>query len=254
MHDRHFTPALGRFQQSAQYDRLIALLTREQLWRRDIARRLNPQPDDVIVDVGCGTGTLALMLKNAAPAACVIGVDPDENILAIARAKAQRAGVNAAFTASMGDDVAARIGENFATKAVSTLVLHQCPIAMKCALLENLFRVLRPGGQLVIGDYAWQRTAMMRLGFRLIVQMADGKADTQPNADGILPALIANAGFIDIAEARVIPTVSGSISIYTAIRPEQVLHGGGRNPEHRLHVAREMRLVGKPSRLRRLDQ
>lgn len=220
MDDRVFTPALGRFNHIASYDSLIGLLTREHQWRSEIVRCLNPQSDDIIVDVGCGTGTLALMLKDEAPDACVIGLDPDENILAIARAKARRAGVNAAFAASMGDTVAARIGENLATKAVSTLVLHQCELPMKRAMLANLFRVLQPGGQLVIGDYGWQRTALMRLSFRLVVQMADGKGDTQPNADGMLPALINEAGFINVAEVGVIPTMSGSISIYTALRPE----------------------------------
>lgn len=220
MNDHVFTPAMGRFNFPARYDRVIPLLTRERTWRRAVVERLDVRSDDIVVDVGCGTGTLALMVKETAPAACVIGIDPDENVLAIARAKARRAEVNVAFTAARGDAVAILIGEGIATKAVSTLVLHRCPLPMKRALLANLFRVLQPGGQLVIGDYGWQRTALMRLGYRLIVQNADGPGDTQPNADGILPTLITEAGFIDITETQVIPTPSGSISIYTAVRPE----------------------------------
>jgi hypothetical protein len=55
----------------------------------------------------------------------------------------------------------------------------------------------------------------MRLAFR-IVQLADGKEDTQLNADGIVPELLSEAGFRDVREAEVVPTVSGSISVYVA--------------------------------------
>jgi hypothetical protein len=57
----------------------------------------------------------------------------------------------------------------------------------------------------------------MRLAFR-VVQLADGTEDTQPNADGILPTLMAEAGFCDVREAEVVPTISGSISVYLARR------------------------------------
>jgi hypothetical protein len=56
---------------------------------------------------------------------------------------------------------------------------------------------------------------LMRLAFR-IVQLADGKEDTQPNADGVLPDLLSECGFSEVREAEVVPTVSGSISVYVA--------------------------------------
>lgn len=69
----------------------------------------------------------------------------------------------------------------------------------------------------MIADFGFQRTPLMRLAFR-VVQLADGKADTQPNADGVLPGLIAGAGFGDVREAEVVSTVNGSISVYVARR------------------------------------
>ncbi|HWD77729.1 MAG TPA: hypothetical protein VG497_02580 [Kribbella sp.] len=69
----------------------------------------------------------------------------------------------------------------------------------------------------VLADYGLQRTWLMRAAFR-VVQFVDGRADTQPNADGILPELIAAAGFSAVREVHVVPTVTGSISVLTAYR------------------------------------
>lgn len=207
-----FTPAMGRFAPTRFYDPVIAL-TRERLWRALAAMYVAPRPGEVIVDVGCGTGSLALLLNKVEPMARIVGVDPDPEVLAVARRKT--AAVR--WHVGMGDTVAAALGAGSTDTVVSSLVLHQCPVAVKRAVLASMFAVLRPGGRLVIADYGRQRTTLMRLAFR-IVQLADGKADTQPNADGALPGLIADAGFRDVREAEVVSTVSGSISVYVAGR------------------------------------
>jgi precorrin-6B methylase 2 len=212
MSQRTFTPAMGRFAPTQFYDPVVAL-TRERLWRALIVMYAAPRPDDVIVDVGCGTGSLALLLSRVEPRAQIIGVDPDPDVLAVARRKA--AALTVQWRAGMGDALVESVGPDSADTVVSSLVLHQCPMPMKRAVLASMFAVLRPGGRLVIADYGWQRTAAMRLGFR-IVQLADGTADTQPNAEGVLPELMSDAGFRDVREAEVVPTVSGSISVYVA--------------------------------------
>jgi ubiquinone/menaquinone biosynthesis C-methylase UbiE len=212
-----FTPALGRFGHAALYDRLAAL-SGEARWRGPLVRHIAPQPDDVVVDVGCGTGTLALLLRRAAPEARIVGVDPDPEVIAIARRKAERDGLRIEWRQAMGDAAVGAVGAGSASIVVSSLVLHQCSMPMKRAILATMHALLRPGGRLVIGDFGLQRTWLMRLAFKL-VQIADGRTDTQPNADGVLPELIAAAGFAEVREAEVIPTVTGSVSIYVARRP-----------------------------------
>ncbi|WP_240274275.1 class I SAM-dependent methyltransferase [Mycobacterium ulcerans] len=209
-----FTPAAGRFAPTFIYDPLITL-TRERLWRTIAVAHLAPRRGDVIVDVGCGTGSLAVLIGRIQPQARVIGVDPDAAVLAIAARKADAVGVQVDWRTAMGDDLGAVVSAESADAMVSSLVLHQCPMPTKQAIIAAMFAALRPGGRLVIADYGWQRTWLMRTAFR-IVQLADGKTDTQPNADGILPDLLSEANFQDMREADVVSTISGSISIYVA--------------------------------------
>ncbi|MET9398950.1 class I SAM-dependent methyltransferase [Kitasatospora sp. NPDC002965] len=213
---RAFTPATGRFAPVRFYDPLIAL-TRERLWRGLLAMHAAPRPGDVIVDVGTGTGSLALLLKRVEPRARVVAVDPDREVLALARRKAKAAGADVEWRVGMGDALADVLDPGSADTVVSGLVLHQCPLAVKRSVLASMSEALRPGGRLVIADFGLQRTPLMRLAFR-IVQLADGKEDTRPNADGVLPGLISEAGFRDVREAEVVSTVNGSISVLVARR------------------------------------
>lgn len=209
-----FTPAAGRFAPTFIYDPLIAL-TRERLWRTIAVAHLAPRPGDVIVDVGCGTGSLAVLIGRVQPQARIIGVDPDTAVLAIAARKADAVGVEVDWRTAMGDDLSAAVSAESVDAVVSSLVLHQCPMPTKQAIIAAMFAALRPGGRLVIADYGHQRSWLMRAAFS-IVQLADGKTDTQPNADGILPDLLSDANFQDVREADVVSTISGSISIYVA--------------------------------------
>lgn len=211
---RDFVPALGRPELTGLYDRAVALLTRERRWRTDLLRLVAPAPGETILDVGCGTGSFAVMVKRQCPTARVIGVDPDPAVLGIARAKAEKAGVAIEWFQAMGDELA-ETGLEPVDKVTSSLVLHQCPLAMKRAIVAAMHGMLRSGGTLFIADYGEQRGRLMRVLFRHI-QRLDGFENTQPNADGVLPDLFSAAGFTRVVEQQVISTPTGSISTYSA--------------------------------------
>ncbi|MEV6344772.1 class I SAM-dependent methyltransferase [Actinoplanes sp. NPDC051851] len=215
-----YTPALGRFAPTRFYDSVVAL-TRERLWRALTVMHVAPRAGETIVDVGCGTGSLIATINRVEPRARVVGVDPDPEMLAIAERRA-----DARWLTGMGDSLVASLGPESADTVVSSLVLHQCPMTAKRAILREMAAVLRPEGRLVIADYGLQRTRSMRLAFRA-VQFADGREDTQPHADGLLPELITLAGFADVREKEVVSTATGSISIYVAGLSKTLGESGG---------------------------
>lgn len=214
--DQGFTPAMGRFMFNRLYDPVIRF-TRENYWRQLTLKYLKPQADDVIVDVGCGTGTLLNLIAKIQPKATLIGIDPDENILKIAKEKSKQQGNMILWQQTMGDDLQQLCHGQKVNKICSSLVLHQCPVAMKQAILQSMYELLPDGGLVVIADFGEQRTKIMRFLFN-IIQLADGKQDTQPNADGIIPILLVESGFLNVQEHEVVATLGGSISIYTAYK------------------------------------
>ena len=213
MSEDAYTPPLGTGD-TADYDRAIRRWTREMRWRRAMIDALAPRAGETIVDVGCGTGSFAVLLKAAAPEALVLGIDPDAEALAIARVKADAARTDVSWERGFARDIGARSADAI----VTSLMFHQVPMAEKRAGLAAMHAALRPGGRLVIAEYGRQRE-LMRLLFRLTIQRLDGVADTQPNADGVLPELVRAAGFTNVREPGRVHTVTGTIALITADRP-----------------------------------
>jgi len=205
-----FTPPLGTGD-TADYDRAIRIWTREQRWRGAMLDLLAPEPGETIADVGCGTGSFAVLLKQRFPQLSVTGIDPDAEALDIARDKAARAAVTIDWRQGFAD----ALPPGSTDAVTSSLVFHQVPLPGKQSGMAAMYRALKPGGRLLFCDYSRQ-AGLMRLLFRLTVQRLDGVEDTQPNADGILPGLIAEAGFGEIAERARIHTLTGTIAIFTA--------------------------------------
>lgn len=208
---RAFTPASGRFGFAGLYDPALRVLTRERAWRSLLLDRLNPSPADVIVDVGCGTGSLAILIKRRCPEAQVIGIDPDPEALSRAAAKAHESGCEIEWRRGFAADVAI-ISKGTATQAVSSLVFHQVAPADKRSGLAAMFRAVRSGGRIHVADYAKQ-SGLMRQLFR-VIQLLDGAADTQPNADGMLEVLLAEQAGRAVAAHAVVRTPTGAISLF----------------------------------------
>ena len=211
---RDYTPAAP---QLWMYDFLCAVLTRASRWRGTLLRQIDPTAGDVVADVGCGTGSQMKLLAQSCPALTLIGIDPDPAVLERARRKIAGSGASIELRHGYAREAEQVLRGRRVNKIVSSLVFHQVPLDEKRAGLSAMHQALIPGGALHVADYGLQRTDLMRRLFR-IVQSGDGYENTEPNARGVLPELMVAAGFRDVYETHVIPTPTGSISIYRASR------------------------------------
>lgn len=210
MTDKAFTPAAGRFAPSSVYDLGVAILTREAIWRPKLVEILALVPGDRVLDVGCGTGSLAILLKKRHPDIEIVGLDPDPTSLSIAKSKANAAGIAVEWRQGFASDAA---DAGVFDKVVSSLVFHQVPVPGKRAGIEAMFTATKSNGTICIADYAQQSRRLMRTAFRFI-QLIDGKADTQPNADGFLEAEISIYSGKPVKPVFAIDTPTGTISIF----------------------------------------
>ncbi|MFT3894180.1 MAG: methyltransferase domain-containing protein [Anaerolineales bacterium] len=84
---KRYIPALRFKWLTPLYDPLLKWVMREETFKRRIIQQANIQPGMNVLDLGCGTGTLTLMLKRAHPNANITGLDGDPQVLNIAREK-----------------------------------------------------------------------------------------------------------------------------------------------------------------------
>jgi ubiquinone/menaquinone biosynthesis C-methylase UbiE len=215
--DQVYTPPLGFDALTPLYDAAIAAFTRERKWRARIVACLAPQTGDRILDIGSGTGRLAEAIHCEEPKARYLGVDPDKTAAAIACKRARKTGSAARFCVRFFDGTE-KIDNMPPNKIVTSLVLHQTPLAEKRRIIQCAHDALPKGGAFVLADYGLQNTPLMRFLFRWTVQALDGVENTQPNADGVLSELLNEAGFHCKTETQVVPTPTGAISIFLATK------------------------------------
>ncbi len=215
--EARYVPAAGRHMFTRLYDPVMALTMRERTFRARLLEQVLsdlPAAGGRIVDVGCGTGTFAIALTSAAPAAHVTGVDGDPHVLSLAVRKpgAER------VTWREGLATALPVPDDSADRVVMSLLLHHLVPAAKREALAEAVRVLRPGGRLHIADWGRPHGPLMRVSFRLTVQLADGLEGTRDHAAGRLPHLIADAGFADVARRDRLRTPWGTLELLSAAK------------------------------------
>src|SRR5207244_1354877 len=163
------------------YDPIVKLLGGDAA-RRALLEQAALRPGQRVLDVGCGTGTLATLIKQLYPDVEVVGLDPDPKALARARRKAARAGVSIQFDQGFGDELP--YPEAWFDRVLSSFMFHHLPPDQKGKTLRAIRRVVKPGGESYMLDFEGRGMARMSSSHACFTRATAG--GTLPSAESLL--------------------------------------------------------------------
>ena len=140
---------------AARYDFLVWVMTlgRERRFRERILRLAHLQEGESVLDVGCGTGSLAIIAKQqVGPTGVVCGIDASPEMITRANKKARKAGVEVTF--KNGAAQALPFSDAQFDVVLSTLMLHHIPRDARQQCAHEIRRVLKPSGRVLAVDFA----------------------------------------------------------------------------------------------------
>lgn len=215
-----YIPALRFHGLTGLYDALLRLTLKEESFKRRLIAQARIEPGQRVLDLGCGTGTLTLLLKSLAPDAVVVGLDADARALELAREKATRAGLEVTFVqgfAQKATHASPPFEPGSFDRVLSSLMLHHLEPQAKAAALGRSWELLRPGGELHVADWTRPQNLGMRLAF-LPVQLLDGFESTRDHVQGRLPTYLREAGFGAVQEVSRESTLYGTLGMFKAVK------------------------------------
>ena len=210
-----FVPALGRERLTALYDPIVRLTTRERTFKERLLEQARIEPGMSVLDLGAGTGTLALLAKQRIPSARIHGLDADPKMLVRARAKADAAGLHVDFREGMSYELPYPDAQF--DRVLSTLFFHHLMPVDKRRTVHKIARVLKARGELHVADWGRPSDPLMAVLSRSI-SVLDGAEPTRENLAGALPEIFAEGGLDRVRERGRMRTLYGTLAFYSASR------------------------------------
>jgi ubiquinone/menaquinone biosynthesis C-methylase UbiE len=210
MDHKQYIPALSFRWLTPLYDPILKWIMREEAFKQRLIGRTNIQPGMKVLDLGCGTGTLTVMLKRTYPRASITGLDADQQVLEMARKKGR--GLNILWEAGFASSLPF---PDLAFDCVTaSLVIHHLVTDDKRRAFKEVHRVLKPNGELFTLDFGPPHSALQRL----ITEYMRRFEETADNFDGFIPQFISEAGFTTVKEVEHFNTVFGPLSLWQAVK------------------------------------
>jgi SAM-dependent methyltransferase len=211
-----YLPPMGHDRLLPLYDPLTWVLRMRTAHRR-LADQAGLRPGDRVLEIGCGTGNLALLVKRRHPETTVVGLDPDPRALARAGRKARR--TRRSVHLERGFAGALPYPDASFDRVLSAFMLHHLEPADRQAALREARRVLAPSGSLHVVDFGGDRPSRRRR-IRRPHRSArrHGTAGHAGHTGDGIPALMTAAGLADAAETGHHDTLLGPCTFYRANR------------------------------------
>ena len=141
-----------------------------------------------VLDIGCGTGTMTRLMARRVPSATIIGLDPDPQILVIARRKAQKEKLAIVYV--QGTAQRLPFPDRHFALVTSTLMFHHLKRDAKETMLREVHRVLKPKGKFVLTDFSKPKHFLLSPLAWLALWVEEGRENVQ----GKIPAMLKTAG------------------------------------------------------------
>ena len=195
------------------YDPLQKVLGLEA-YHRQLVEQADLRPGQRVLEIGCGTGNLALLIKHLQPDADVVGLDPDPQALARAARKARRAALPVRL--ERGFAQALPYPDRSFDRVFSAFMFHHLGPQERERMLREARRVLAPGGALHLLDFG---AAKVRAD-GVVARLAHRNARLRDNFGDRIPTLMREAGFADPTElAHRVTKVLGRVTYYRGTVP-----------------------------------
>lgn len=190
------------------YDSVIKIFSFEKFYTK-IADQINPSSKASILDVGTGTANLAIAIKKRFPKVEILGIDPDEKILKIAKEKIKKEKLDIKLIRAFAQKLPFK-KQSF-NYVVSSFTIHHIPSHLKNQAFLEMYRVLKLGGTILIIDIGVPKNLPAKIAgtvFSLIEAVG-------PNLRGFIPKALKEVGFQNVLE---IENKFGLISFYRAVK------------------------------------
>ena len=215
MKNKNYIPALKYNWLTKIYNPLVAFTMPELKFKKTLIQQASIENNYKVLDFGVGTATLSLLVKHKHPEAVVNGVDVDDKILKIAAEKIREQ--KAEITLTKYDGLILPYPTNHFDRVLTSLVFHHLDKNQKENSLKEIYRVLKPNGELHIADWGKPNNFGMRIAFYL-VQFLDGFKTTTDNVKGLLPDYMKGGGFENIETSKSFNTIFGTLWLYKGIK------------------------------------
>ena len=195
------------------FDTFLKIAANEVNFKPRLVKKAGIQKNSRVLDLGCGTATLTILLKKSQPDAEVTGIDVDPTVLEIAKEKATKTGVD--ISLDLGTSIKLPYPDNHFNTVVSSLFFHHLSRENKMLTMKEVLRVLKPGGELHVADLGKPQNAFMRVPSSVLMYLEEAG----DNVHGLLPQMLRIAGFGDVAETDAIMTMIGTVALYRGTKP-----------------------------------